>query len=154
MHTVNIGSLAVSNDLPLLVIAGPCQLESTDHAQMIAGQMAEVCARHGAQFVFKGSYDKANRTSLSGKRGLGIQEGLKALQSVKDAIGCPVLTDVHGPEQCAEVSEVVDILQMLFEEGSQKRLVPQVLMRIAFCLSLAMIVSVLFNFRSKKLIRF
>ena len=112
MHTVNIGSLAVSNDLPLLVIAGPCQLESTDHAQMIAGQMAEVCARHGAQFVFKGSYDKANRTSLGGKRGLGMDEGLKVMQSVKDSIGCPVLTDIHAPDQCATVAATCDILQI------------------------------------------
>lgn len=112
MHTVNIGSLAVSNDLPLLVIAGPCQLESIDHAQMIAGHMADVCARHGAQFVFKGSYDKANRTSLGGKRGLGMEEGLKVMQSVKDSIGCPVLTDIHAPDQCATVAATCDILQI------------------------------------------
>ncbi len=112
MHTVNIGSLAVSNDLPLLVIAGPCQLEGIDHAQMIAGQMAEVCASHGAQFVFKGSYDKANRTSLGGKRGLGMDEGLKVMQSVKDSIGCPVLTDIHAPDQCATVAATCDILQI------------------------------------------
>jgi 2-dehydro-3-deoxyphosphooctonate aldolase (KDO 8-P synthase) len=112
MYTVNIGLLSVSNDLPLLVIAGPCQLESTDHAQMIAGKMAETCAAHGAQFVFKGSYDKANRTSLGGKRGLGMDEGLKVMQSVKDAIGCPVLTDIHTAEQCATVAETCDILQI------------------------------------------
>ncbi len=112
MHTVNVGSLAVSNDLPLLVIAGPCQLEGTEHAQMIAGRMAEICANHGAQFVFKGSYDKANRTSLSGKRGLGMDEGLAVMQSVKDSIGCPVLTDIHTPEQCATVASTCDILQI------------------------------------------
>ncbi len=112
MHTVDIGELAVSNDLPLLVIAGPCQLEGTDHAQMIAGKMAEVCAAHGAQFVFKGSYDKANRTSLGGKRGLGMDEGLKVMQSVKDSIGCPVLTDIHAPDQCATVAEVCDVMQI------------------------------------------
>ncbi|PRY76845.1 2-dehydro-3-deoxyphosphooctonate aldolase (KDO 8-P synthase) [Yoonia maritima] len=112
MHNVEIGPLTVSNDLPLLLIAGPCQLESTDHAQMIAGHMAEVCARHGAQFVFKGSYDKANRTSLGGKRGLGMDEGLKVMQSVKDSIGCPVLTDIHAPEHCATVAGVCDIMQI------------------------------------------
>lgn len=112
MHTVDIGDLAVSNDLPLLVIAGPCQLEGTDHAQMIAGQMAEICAAHGAQFVFKGSYDKANRTSLGGKRGLGMDEGLKVMQSVKDSIGCPVLTDIHAPDHCATVAAVCDIMQI------------------------------------------
>lgn len=112
MHTVDIGALRVSNDTPLLLIAGPCQLESTDHAQMIAGHMAEVCARHGAQFVFKGSYDKANRTSLGGKRGLGMDEGLKVMQAVKDSIGCPVLTDIHAPEHCATVAAVCDVMQI------------------------------------------
>ncbi|SFR47270.1 2-dehydro-3-deoxyphosphooctonate aldolase (KDO 8-P synthase) [Yoonia tamlensis] len=112
MHNVEIGPLNVSNDAPLLLIAGPCQLESTDHAQMIAGHMAEVCARHGAQFVFKGSYDKANRTSLNGVRGLGMDEGLKVMQSVKDSIGCPVLTDIHAPEHCATVAQVCDVMQI------------------------------------------
>lgn len=112
MHTIDIGPLHVSNDNPLLLIAGPCQLESTDHAQMIAGHMAEVCAAHGAQFVFKGSYDKANRTSLGGKRGLGMDEGLKVMQAVKDSIGCPVLTDIHAPEHCATVASVCDIMQI------------------------------------------
>lgn len=112
MQTVDIGTLSVSNDSPLLVIAGPCQLEGLDHAQMIAGQMAEVCAAHGAQFVFKGSYDKANRTSLTGKRGLGMDEGLKVMQSVKETVGCPVLTDIHAPDQCATVAAVCDVLQI------------------------------------------
>ena len=112
MHAFDIGNLTVSNDLPLLVIAGPCQLESIEHAQMIAGKMAEVCAAHGAQFVFKGSYDKANRTSLGGKRGLGMDEGLKVMQSVKDSIGCPVLTDIHAPDHCATVAAVCDIMQI------------------------------------------
>lgn len=112
MHNVTIGDLSVSNDNALLVIAGPCQLENTNHAQMIAGKMAEICAAHGAQFIFKGSYDKANRTSLSGKRGLGMDEGLKVMQSVKDSIGCPVLTDIHSPEQCATVAAVCDVMQI------------------------------------------
>ncbi len=112
MHDVKIGALTVSNDRPLLVIAGPCQLEGTDHAQMIAGHMAEVCAAAEAQFVFKGSYDKANRTSLDGKRGLGMDEGLKVMQSVKDSIGCPVLTDIHAPDHCATVASVCDVMQI------------------------------------------
>ena len=112
MIDVNIGDLTVSNDRPLLVIAGPCQLESLDHAQMIAGQMAENCKAAGAQFVFKGSFDKANRTSLSGQRGLGIEAGLKVMQAVKDAIGCPVLTDIHNADQCADVAAVCDIMQI------------------------------------------
>ncbi|KRS12530.1 2-dehydro-3-deoxyphosphooctonate aldolase [Roseovarius atlanticus] len=112
MKTVEIADLRVGNDAPLTVIAGPCQLESADHAQMIAGAMQEACKAAGAQYVFKASFDKANRTSLSGKRGLGIDDGLKALQSVKDALGVPVLTDIHLPDQCAPVAEVVDILQI------------------------------------------
>lgn len=111
MKTVKIGGLSVSNDSPLLVIAGPCQLESLDHAQMIAGTMAEACAKAGAQFVFKASYDKANRTSLTGRRGLGIDAGLKVLQAVK-AMGMPVLTDIHDAEQARAAAGVVDIIQI------------------------------------------
>lgn len=108
---VKIGGLTASNDRPLLVIAGPCQLESLDHAQMIAGVLAEACKAAGAQYVFKASYDKANRTSLKGKRGVGMAEGLKMLEAVR-AMGMPVLTDFHEPEQAAEVAAVVDVLQI------------------------------------------
>lgn len=111
MTDVTIGGLTVGNDRPLLVIAGPCQLESLDHAQMIAGILAEVCASAGAQYVFKASYDKANRTSLKGKRGLGMDRGLQVLQAVK-SMGMPVLTDFHEPDQAATVAEVVDVLQI------------------------------------------
>ncbi len=75
MKDVQIGKLTVGNDQPLTVIAGPCQLESADHAQMIAGAMAEACAAAGLGYIFKASYDKANRTSISGKRGLGLEDG-------------------------------------------------------------------------------
>jgi len=112
MNTVETGPVAFGNDRPLTVIAGPCQLESRDHALMIARAMAEACAEAGAGFVFKGSYDKANRTSLSGRRGLGMDEGLAVLAAVKAEIGCPVLTDVHGPDHCAPVAAVCDILQI------------------------------------------
>ncbi len=109
---IDIGGLTVGNDRPLTLIAGPCQLESADHAQAIAGPLLEACRAAGAGLVFKGSFDKANRTSLSGRRGLGLDEGLKVLQSVKDALGVPVLTDIHLPDQCAPVAEVADILQI------------------------------------------
>jgi len=112
MHDVTIGALSVSNDRPLTVIAGPCQLESADHAQMIAGRMAEICERAGAGYIFKASFDKANRTSLSGKRGLGMDKGLEILAGVKKAFGMPVLTDVHEVAQCAPVAEVADVLQI------------------------------------------
>jgi 2-dehydro-3-deoxyphosphooctonate aldolase (KDO 8-P synthase) len=112
MRTVRIGDLSVSNDAPLTVIAGPCQLESADHALMIAGHMQQVCAAAGAQFIFKASYDKANRTSVSGKRGLGLDEGLRVLQRVKESLGVPVLTDVHSEGQCAPAATVCDVLQI------------------------------------------
>ena len=112
MKQVDIAGLRVGNDQPLTLIAGPCQLESADHAQMIAGAMKEACAAVGAQFIFKGSFDKANRTSVSGKRGLGIAQGLKVMQAVKAALDVPVLTDVHLPDQCADVASVCDVLQI------------------------------------------
>ena len=112
MTQLRIGNLTVGNDRPLTVIAGPCQLESEDHAQMVAGILKEACDAAGAQFIFKGSYDKANRTSLSGKRGLGIEKGLQVLRSVARANDVPVLTDVHNEAQCAQVGEVVDVLQI------------------------------------------
>ncbi|MFG6584560.1 3-deoxy-8-phosphooctulonate synthase [Sulfitobacter sp. 1A12779] len=112
MTQLRIGNLTVGNDRPLTVIAGPCQLESEDHAQMVAGVLKEACDAAGAQFIFKGSYDKANRTSLSGKRGLGIDKGLQVLQSVARANDVPVLTDVHNEAQCAQAGDVVDVLQI------------------------------------------
>ena len=111
MKSVSIGALTLGNDLPLVVIAGPCQLESLDHAQMIAGEMAKACAAAGAGFIFKASYDKANRTSLSGRRGLGIEQGLRILESIR-ASGIPVLTDVHDIAQAREAALVVDVIQI------------------------------------------
>ncbi len=112
MKHVQIADLTVGNDRPLTIIAGPCQLESADHAQMIAGKMKEACDAAGAQYVFKGSFDKANRTSVNAAPALGLEKGLEVLQSVKDTIGVPVTTDVHEKEQCAPVAEVCDILQI------------------------------------------
>ncbi|MGB5869038.1 MAG: 3-deoxy-8-phosphooctulonate synthase [Albidovulum sp.] len=112
MKDVAFGGIAMGNDRPLTVIAGPCQIESADHAQMIAGRMAEACAAVGAQYVFKASYDKANRTSLAGQRGVGIDAGLKILGDLKKALGLPVLTDVHNAEQARLAAEVVDVIQI------------------------------------------
>lgn len=112
MKTVDIGKLKVGNDQPLTLIAGPCQLESLDHAEMIAGQLKETCDAVGAQYIFKGSFDKANRTSLGGSRGLGIDGGLKVLASIKDEFDIPVLTDIHNAGQCSAVADVVDVLQI------------------------------------------
>ncbi|NOD84123.1 MULTISPECIES: 3-deoxy-8-phosphooctulonate synthase [unclassified Ruegeria] len=112
MKHVKISDLTVGNNLPLTIIAGPCQLETADHAQMIAGKMKEACDAAGAQYVFKASYDKANRTSLSGKRGMGIDAGLKVLDDIRKTMGIPVLTDVHTEAQCAIAAEAVDVLQI------------------------------------------
>ncbi len=112
MQHVKIADLTVGNDQPLTIIAGPCQLESADHAQMIAGKMKEACAAVGAQYIFKSSFDKANRTSLDGKRGLGIDAGLKVLSDVRSALDVPVLTDVHNEAQCAPAADAVDVLQI------------------------------------------
>jgi 2-dehydro-3-deoxyphosphooctonate aldolase (KDO 8-P synthase) len=101
----------MGNDLPLAVIAGPCQLQSLDHAQMIAGHMAQICAAHGAPYVFKASFDKANRSSIAGARGVGLDAGLQILAAVR-AMGVAVMTDIHDPAQAALAAQVVDILQI------------------------------------------
>ena len=112
MQKFDIGKVTVGNDQPLMVIAGPCALESSEHALMIAREIQSICADSGAGFIFKGSFDKANRTSLYGKRGLGIEAGLQVMSDVKETLGCPVITDVHAPDQCVRVAKVVDVLQI------------------------------------------
>lgn len=112
MPNVDVAGLSIGNDQPLTIIAGPCQLESADHAQMIAGVLKEACAAAGARYVFKASFDKANRTSLSGKRGMGIDAGLAVLDDLRRSMGVPVLTDVHSEAQCAVAAQAVDILQI------------------------------------------
>lgn len=112
MKTIDVAGLQISNAAPLTIIAGPCQLESADHAEMIAGTMMEACAAAGAQYVFKASYDKANRTSLSGKRGLGLDTGLQVLSDLRTKMGVAVLTDVHSEAQCKHAAAAVDILQI------------------------------------------
>ncbi len=109
---LRIGTFEVAADKPFALIAGPCQLESVEHAIMIAETLAENCARLGVGFVFKGSYDKANRSSIGGERGLGMGAGLEILDAVKTRLGLPVLTDVHDPSHCAPVAEIVDVLQI------------------------------------------
>lgn len=106
------GEVVFGGDAPLSIIAGPCQIEGLDHALAIAGEMAGICARHGLGFVYKSSFDKANRSSLSGARGVGMETGLEILAAVRDQVGCPVITDIHAADQCAPVAEVVDMLQI------------------------------------------
>ena len=110
--TVRIGAIEVSNTRPFTLIAGPCQIESLDHCLMIAELIAKATQEAGVGFIFKSSYDKANRTSLDAKRGIGRDEGLAILAGVRERIGCPVLTEVHLPEDCVPVAEAVDVLQI------------------------------------------
>ncbi|WP_058244425.1 3-deoxy-8-phosphooctulonate synthase [Thalassovita autumnalis] len=110
--TVTVGDIAIGGANPIAFITGPCQLESLDHARMMAEKIAEACAPTGTQFIFKASYDKANRSSISTQRGLGMEEGLKILGQIKEEFGVPVLTDVHEAAHCAPAAEVCDILQI------------------------------------------
>ena len=112
MKQVPIGDIACGPDQPLLLIAGPCQIEGRDHALFCAERLATLAANVGMGFVYKSSFDKANRTSADAARGVGIDEGLQILAEVRAAIGCPVLSDVHLPDQCAPAAEVLDILQI------------------------------------------
>lgn len=111
-HSITLKNVHFANDAPLSLIAGPCQMESRDHAFEMAGRLKDICAALGIGLVFKTSFDKANRTSLSGRRGMGLKAALPVFAAIRDELGLPVLTDVHAPEQCAPVAEAVDILQI------------------------------------------
>jgi 2-dehydro-3-deoxyphosphooctonate aldolase (KDO 8-P synthase) len=111
-ETVAVGPVRFGNTLPLALIAGPCQLESRGHAFDMAGALKETCGRLGVGLVYKTSFDKANRTSLAGKRGVGLAGALPVFAAIREELGLPVLTDVHEPAQCAELAEVVDVLQI------------------------------------------
>ncbi len=110
--TVDIGGVAVGGRAPFALITGPCQLESLDHARMMTTRIAEACAATGTKFIFKASYDKANRSSIGTQRGLGIEEGLSILSKIRDEFGCPTLTDVHLPDHCALAGEACDVIQI------------------------------------------
>jgi 2-dehydro-3-deoxyphosphooctonate aldolase (KDO 8-P synthase) len=109
---VSVGEVRFGNRLPLALIAGPCQLESRDHAFEMAGALKDICGRLGIGLVYKTSFDKANRTSLGGKRGVGLDKALAVFADLRRELSLPVLTDVHEPDQCRDVAEVVDILQI------------------------------------------
>ncbi|MCV3737537.1 3-deoxy-8-phosphooctulonate synthase [Rhizobium sp. TRM96647] len=106
------GKVTFSQKERLTLIAGPCQMESRDHAFMIAGTLKELCGKLGMGLVYKSSYDKANRTSLSGKRGIGLEKAMEIFSDLKAEFGFPVLTDIHTEEQCALVAPTVDVLQI------------------------------------------
>ncbi|MBN2630462.1 MAG: 3-deoxy-8-phosphooctulonate synthase [Rhodobacteraceae bacterium] len=111
-HIVTIGGIPFGGQNPIALITGPCQLESLDHARMMAEKIAEACAPSGTRFIFKASYDKANRSSLATTRGLGLEKGLEILGRIKAEFGVPVLTDVHESGHCAIAAEVCDVLQI------------------------------------------
>jgi len=109
---VKIGDISVGGESPLVFILGPCQIENRDHALFMAEKIVNVCEPSSSKFIFKSSFDKANRSSITSSRGIGIEEGLKILEEVKSTFRCPVITDVHTVPQCGIVSEVVDVLQI------------------------------------------
>jgi 2-dehydro-3-deoxyphosphooctonate aldolase (KDO 8-P synthase) len=111
-HHVAIGNLTLGNDRPLALIAGPCALESRAHAREMCQALVEMTAKLGMGLIYKTSFDKANRTSLDGERGLGMKKGLPILAELRESFGVPVLTDVHSVEQCKPVAEAVDVLQI------------------------------------------
>ncbi len=109
---VRIGGLTLGNDLPAVLIAGPCVLEGRNHALEMAEALVGITGKLGLGFIFKSSFDKANRTSLTGARGAGMGKGLPILAEIAEKFACPVLTDVHEPDQCKHVAEAVDVLQI------------------------------------------
>lgn len=109
---VKIGDISVGGESPLVFILGPCQIENRDHALFMAEKIVNVCEPSSSKFIFKSSFDKANRSSITSSRGIGIEEGLKILEEVKSTFNCPVITDVHTVPQCGIVAEVVDVLQI------------------------------------------
>ena len=111
-RTVRVGNVTIANAAPLALIAGPCAIESRDHALFVAGELKRLTDRIGMPLIYKSSFDKANRTSASSARGLGLDKGIEILAAVKEARGLPVLTDVNESWQCAPVAEVVDVLQI------------------------------------------
>lgn len=133
MSPVKLNNISIANDLPFVLIAGPCQIESLDHSLFLAREISAVCKQNDIQFIFKASFDKANRSSLTTARGVGIDKGLEILNAVKQEFGCPVVTDVHDATQCKTVAEVVDVLQipaflcrqtdLLIAAGETKRVV-------------------------------
>jgi 2-dehydro-3-deoxyphosphooctonate aldolase (KDO 8-P synthase) len=110
--TIKLNTVTFSNTAALALIAGPCQLESRDHAFMMAESLQQICTRLGIGLIYKSSFDKANRTSMGGKRGLGLEKSLAVFSELRTKLGLSVITDVHEIGQCAEVATVVDILQI------------------------------------------
>ena len=110
--TINCNNIKISNNRKICLIAGPCQLETEQHAMDMAGKIKEITNKHKIGFIYKTSFDKANRTSLKGKRGAGLESSLPVFDKIKKELNIPVLTDIHNEEQCLVVSKHVDVLQI------------------------------------------
>jgi|TARA_Y100000588_G_scaffold85360_1_gene90512 2-dehydro-3-deoxyphosphooctonate aldolase (KDO 8-P synthase) len=110
--SIKVGALEIGNELPLTIIAGPCAMESRSHALEMAQALKQEADRLGFGLIYKSSFDKANRTSISSERGIGLDKAMEVFAEVRDTVGCPVLTDVHEPHQCAVVAHSVDVLQI------------------------------------------
>ncbi len=110
--TIDVGGIRVGNSLPLVIIAGPCQMESRQHAMDVCGVLKEITGKLGIGLIFKTSFDKANRSSANSPRGIGLEQALPVFAEIKDTYSVPVLTDVHEAYQCAEAAQVVDVLQI------------------------------------------
>ncbi|MFV9952968.1 MAG: 3-deoxy-8-phosphooctulonate synthase [Rickettsia endosymbiont of Haemaphysalis japonica] len=109
---VKLNNIKIGNDLPFVLITGPCQIEGKDHALFMAEKLVKLTSKLEIPFIYKSSFDKANRTSVHGIRGVGIEKGLEILSKVKSEFDCPIVTDVHSESQCTETAEVADILQI------------------------------------------
>lgn len=109
---IKLANFEIANDRPFMLIAGPCQMESREHAFDMCGKLTELTKKLGIPFIYKTSYDKANRTSLKAQRGIGMEKGLEIFAELKKEFGVPTLTDVHLPDHCAPVAEIVDVLQI------------------------------------------
>jgi 2-dehydro-3-deoxyphosphooctonate aldolase (KDO 8-P synthase) len=109
---IKVGNVTFSNELPFVLIAGPCQMESRDHALMMAERLTKITSDLGIKFIYKSSFDKANRTSLNSTRGIGLEKALPIFAEIKKTFNCPTLTDIHNEQQCALVDDSVDILQI------------------------------------------
>jgi len=109
---ITIQNITMGNDLPFVLIAGPCVLESRTHALAMSAAIKEITDKLGIPFIYKTSFDKANRTSIHGARGMGMKESLPILAEIREKMGCPIVTDVHSADQCTPVAEVADVLQI------------------------------------------
>ena len=112
MNVINLNKVKISNELPFVLIAGPCQMESRDHALFMADKLVKITDKLGISLIYKSSFDKANRTSANSARGIGLDASLRIFQEIKNEFNLPVITDIHNEAQCPVVAEVVDILQI------------------------------------------